>query len=150
MTIGRSYAAALVFLALTGAAAAEAPDDQSGRFTMSPVDGGFLRLDKQTGAVAMCAHTDGEWVCAPVQDRTSTKSDELSKLKAENQALKERVKDLERTPGCKGELPTDEEVDQALDYMERLYKKIRDRIKNLEKPLSPPPADTPTPKAGAL
>lgn len=150
MRIGRSYAAALVLLALSGAAAAEAPDDQSGRFSMSPVDGGFLRLDRQTGAVAMCAHTDGEWVCAPVQDRTSTATNELSKLKEENQALKARMKDLETKSGCKGELPTDEEVDQALDYMERLYKKIRDRLKNLEKPLSPPSSDTPTPKEGAL
>ena len=38
--------------ALATFALAETAADSSGRFTMSPVDGGFLRLDKQTGAVA--------------------------------------------------------------------------------------------------
>ncbi len=59
-------------------AVAEPPADSSGRFTMSPVDGGFLRLDKQTGAVAMCAHTGTDWACKPVEDQSKViSSDEL-------------------------------------------------------------------------
>ena len=57
MAVKTSCVAILIALALSGAAAAETPADPNGRFTMSPVDGGFLRLDKQTGAVAMCART---------------------------------------------------------------------------------------------
>jgi hypothetical protein len=127
---------------------------------MSPVDGGFLRLDKQTGAVAMCARDGNTWACTPVEDHTTAaKSDEISKLEHENKELKERVKALEETLETiklppedpsrgKVQLPTDEEVDQALDYLERVYKKIRDRMKDLDKPLSP--ADKAPPSKGSL
>jgi hypothetical protein len=157
MALKTSCAAILIALALTGSAAAEPPDESNGRYTMSPVDGGFLRLDKQTGAVAMCARSAGDWACNPVQDHTAAApSNELSKLEEENEALKDRIKALEESleagkplpppssgphegpPGGKVQLPTDEEVDQALDYMERIYKKFRDRIKDLDKPASPP------------
>ena len=162
MALKTSCAAVLAVLALTGSAAAETPDVSNGRYTMSPVDGGFLRLDKQTGAVAMCARSSGDWACNPVQDHTAAApSNELSKLEEENEALKDRIKALEESlesgkaapppssgphegpPGGKVQLPTDEEVDQALDYMELIYKKFRDRIKDLDKPASPPapPAD---------
>jgi hypothetical protein len=43
-------------------------------------------------------------------------------------------------------LPSEEEVDQALDYMSRVYKKIRDHIKDLDKPL--PPGEQPPPPPG--
>lgn len=56
------WGATLAALALAGAAVADTADN-AGRFTMSPVDGGFLRLDKETGAVAMCARSGTAWAC---------------------------------------------------------------------------------------
>ena len=98
MALKTSCAAVLAVLALTGSAAAEPPDVSNGRYTMSPVDGGFLRLDKQTGAVAMCARSAGDWACNPVQDHTAAApSNELSKLEEENEALKDRIKALEES-----------------------------------------------------
>lgn len=152
----------LILPALAAFAVAETPADSSRRFTMSPVDGGFLRLDKQTGAVAMCARTGNDWACKPVEDQTKATSNELSRLEAENKELKDRVKALEENletakpapgggplaegpPGGKTQLPTDEEVDQALDYLSRVYKKVREHIKDLDKPL-PPDGATPPPK----
>ncbi len=44
----------------------------------------------------------------------------------------------EGPPGGKMQLPTDQEVDQALDYLERVYKKFRDHVKDLDKPQAPP------------
>jgi hypothetical protein len=154
----------LICPTLAGFAAAETPADSTGRFTMSPVDGGFLRLDKQTGAVAMCARTGNDWACKPVEDLTGAdSSNKLSRLEAENKELKDRVKALqdsletgkpappdtgpqaEGPPGGKAQLPTDEDVDQALDYLSRVYKKVRDHIKDLDKPL--PPDEAAPPKA---
>ncbi len=142
--------------ALAAVAVAEAPEDPSGRFSMSPVDGGVLRLDKQTGAVAMCAKSGNDWACKPINDQSASgPSSAQARLESENKELKVRIKELEELletrppeppplngpladapPGGKAQLPTDEEVDQALDYMTRVYKKIRDRIKDLDKPLS--------------
>jgi hypothetical protein len=153
------YGATLMVLALASAAVADTMDNGGGRFTMSPVDGGFLRLDKQTGAVAMCARSGTAWACTPVEDHTpAAAAAELSKLEQENKDLRDRVKALEETletktpldgpPAGKMQLPTDQEVDQALDYLERVYKKVRDRMKDLDKPLPPPGA--PPPPKGSL
>lgn len=164
-------------LAVTGAA--ETSGIENGRFTMAPVEGGFLRLDTQTGAVAMCANSGSEFACKPVADETRQASSErLSRLEAENRDLKERVRELEALletrppgpppphdgptadgpPGGISQLPTDEEVDQALDYMSRVYKKIRDHIKDLNQPQSKdepakppaPPLETPPAPKGSL
>jgi len=174
MALNATRAAMLGFLALpllATASVAEPPEATEGRFTMSPVEGGFLRLDRQTGSVAMCAKSTNDWTCKPVQDQTAgVATTDLSHLEAENRELKGRVKELEALletrpagpppvdgplaegpPGGKAQLPTDEEVDQALDYLSRVYKKVRDHIKDLDKPIqpdehSPPPGpSTPPP-----
>ena len=44
-------------------ASAPAPSVQEGRFSMTPTQGGFLRLDKETGAVSFCTVDAGLSVC---------------------------------------------------------------------------------------
>lgn len=132
-------------VALAALARAETADDAKSRFAMSPVDGGFLRLDKETGLVAHCAKKADEWLCEPIEDRSKAISEKVARLEAENQTLKDRVKALEESletgkpvtgaepPAGKMQLPTEEEVDKALDYVERIFKKFRDRIDRIEK-----------------
>ena len=160
-----SCSALAITFAICGGAFADTTD-VANRFTMSPVEGGFLRLDKQSGAVALCARAAADWSCKPVEDHAAASlSAEIAKLERDNKELKDQVKELEHRlegsnpawhdkdpiaeepPGGKVQLPTEEEVDQALDYLEHMYKKIRDRIKNLEKPL---PGDGPKPDNNSL
>jgi hypothetical protein len=159
--MARTVAGATVFfLLLAQVALADSAEPSADRYTLSPAEGGFLRLDKQTGAVAMCAKSGADWSCKSIDDRAAAEagSSEIAKLEQENRALKDRVKALEESmesgkglappvegpPGGKIQLPTDQEVDQALDYVERIYKKFRDRIKDLDKPQSPSsPAEPP-------
>lgn len=163
-TAKRSAFFGLLSLPVLATVAVADPANDGGRFTMSPVEGGFLRLDKQTGAVAMCAKSASEWACKPVDDQTADGSLRRSGIEAENRALRDRVKELEdqlasRPPGpphldgppgdgpAGSQLPSEEEVDQALDYMSRVYKKIRDHIRELDKPI--PPNEPPVPPPGA-
>lgn len=136
-------------IALAGTAVrAEPPSDPKGRYTMTPVDGGFMRLDTETGAVALCVKKDSAWACEPVKDGTVAPG-RTSELEAENKALKDRVKALEESKGATArapdnsypteppggsvsQLPTEEEVDKAFDYIEGMYKKLRERIKKFE------------------
>jgi hypothetical protein len=155
-TKNRSRIAAPALLALamtipgmTLPAAAQARD-APGRYTMQPVDGGFLRLDTQTGAVSMCRPgTGGAVTCQPAQGEQDLPS-EVARLRAEISDLKAEVKRLEEIAGLGGrggpqlntqpeklQLPTEQEVDQALDYVERMYKKFRDRLRNLDSSSKP-------------
>lgn len=118
--------------------------DVPGRYTMQPIEGGFLRLDTQTGAVSTCRTGTGNLVlCQPAQEESQGLAKEIAQLRAENIELKAEVKRLQEIAGIqppppgppakKFQLPTEEEVDSALDYVERMFKKFRDRLRNLEK-----------------
>lgn len=166
----------LVFYgALQFPARAQQPDNGAGRYTMTPVDGGFIRLDTQTGGVALCTGKEQTWSCEPLPDRSSARTgDETSRLETENRDLRDRIQALEDrlkvaappteippidTPNGKAQLPSEQEIDQALDYVERVFKKLRDRVQKYQAPSplpdtapSPAPESTPqaAPGSGAL
>lgn len=137
-----SSAAVLAVLTLVPVAyAADAP----GRYAMQPTEGGFYRLDTQTGAVSICRQKPGAGlVCEPAQDEQGLQKD-VERLRAENKTLKEDVKRLEEIagfgakppagksgPASDFKLPSEEDVDKALSYVERMIKKFRDKFRDLE------------------
>ena len=103
----------LIFAAGTAAAGAA---DLPGRYTFEKVPDGYLRLDSATGAVSLCASKDGIWRCNGV-------SDDMAALRADNEKLKQRVEDLEKSRFAIA-LPTDQEVDKLLDW----FGKMADRF----------------------
>lgn len=145
-------ALALAALTLTGMWAL-APDltpawaaDEIGRYTMSPADDGFVRLDTKTGVMALCRREDsGDWACKDMADGQRKLRDELHRLEQENSALKDEIRGLEETLGLADgggkphdsgttlRLPSEEDVDKAFDYLERMAKKLHERMDKLEK-----------------
>jgi hypothetical protein len=133
----------LVALAILPAAAV-ATDDTSGRYTMSPTEDGVVRLDTQTGAMALCQRKDGAWACEDMDDSQRTLMNEIDKLRAENKSLKDQVDHLEETlglgenqsdppsPSTKLVLPSEADVDKAFDYFERMLNKLHERMEKLE------------------
>lgn len=135
---------ALALVALPAGALADTPDDGKGRYALQVVDGGVLRLDKETGAMALCTRKAEQWACEAVQDRSKDDSEKSAKLDDENKQLKDRIKVLEDSlaiaegankadkpdtaPGGNVQLPTEQEVDKAFDYVERIIKKFRERV----------------------
>jgi hypothetical protein len=54
-----------------GAAAALAqsmPDAENGRYVLSPIPDGVLRLDSRTGAVSTCSNNGNGWACYTAPD----------------------------------------------------------------------------------
>lgn len=119
------------------------PAGSPGRFTMHPADGGILRLDTQTGALSMCKQASGSWGCTVMPDDRTALTAEIDRLKAENGALKTSVKRLEDLAGVPSidhgddkkpgmNLPTEEEVDKAMSYVQRMLKKFKEKLKELD------------------
>ncbi|KUO53899.1 MAG: hypothetical protein APF80_17065 [Alphaproteobacteria bacterium BRH_c36] len=131
---------------------------------MSPVEGGFVRLDQETGAMSLCAKNEGAerpdgWACTPMDDDQRSLRDEVGRLKAENAELKDEVRRLEDTfitgkrdggegaqsqqdgppgglpPGMK--LPSEEDVDRAVDYLEGMIRKFRERFEDFGEKTDP-------------
>jgi len=68
-------------------AAAELP----GRFVLEKVDGGFLRLDRDSGTISHCTAQSGQWECKPVKDETMALAAENARLRQENEELKAQL-----------------------------------------------------------
>lgn len=112
-------------LALAGAARAEAPDaplsGDGGRFSMTPADGGFLRLDKETGAVSFCSVKEGGAMCRASADERAALEQEINRLRTENAELKARGG--APAPRASG-VPNEEEFERALSFTERFLRRI--------------------------
>lgn len=135
----RIFAAVVSTLLLTATLpAAETAPPQSGgaRYSFHRVADGFLRLDTQTGAVALCSQQPVGWAClAAAEDRAAFES-EIARLRQENAALEQilRSHGLPLPPATKPasqagghgdqvilRLPDNADLDRAIAFIGRTW-----------------------------
>ena len=102
--------AAATFIAALSAPSARAqstPDGEGGRYKFSPAsDGSMLRLDTRTGNVSNCARRETSgWACYTVPDERDALDAEIGRLQAENNRLKDELKQRDVAVGPKTDAP---------------------------------------------
>jgi hypothetical protein len=123
------------------------PDTNGGRYTLNKVTDGFVRLDTQTGEVALCSQRTVGWACqvAP-EDRAAYESD-IARLRGENAALKQALLShglplpSGATPEPSGthdnditiRLPDNADIDRAVAYVGRLWNRFVDAVNRAQK-----------------
>jgi len=147
--MGAFRAISLLVAAAITPLACLAAEESSGRYTMSPTDGGVIRLDTKTGAMALCTRKANRWACEDMDDSQRLLMSEIDKLRSQNEFLKAQVEQLEETlglgenqtdasrPGATLALPSEEDVDKAFDYFERMLRKLNERLEKLQKERDP-------------
>ncbi|MDF2120001.1 hypothetical protein PY365_31015 [Roseiarcaceae bacterium H3SJ34-1] len=135
----------VAFLAFAAAAATAVPalaqqadsaDQQNGRYTMTPAPDGFLRLDTRTGAVSLCTSAAGNVQCRASADERGALDQEITRLSNENADLRKKLAaatDQAPSARLRNALPTDAEVNGALDQMEKFMRRMM-RIMREEAP----------------
>jgi cell shape-determining protein MreC len=103
----------------------------SSRYVLEKVEQGFLRLDSETGAMALCSAKAGVWECQPVKDQGLDHMAELARLKTENQQLKARLAELEKSR-VQLKLPTDQEVDRMMDVFSKMFDRFLDFAREMD------------------
>ncbi len=119
------------------AAAQSLADDENGRYTLSPVADGVIRLDTRTGAVSTCSKAGAGWACYAVPDERAALDAEIGRLQAENEASRTELEKL------KAELATREptvsgKIDEPLPKTDSLKKpepKVAEGERKIEIPL---------------
>lgn len=133
-------------------AAAQTQAERPGRFAMSPAEGGgFVRLDTETGQMSLCQRRESDWSCRELAEPSRGLDQEIERLRAENQRLRTELRQLEdimlgdrRADGRHAEgqrggrgsmefrLPSEQDLDTAMSYVQRMLRKFREKMKELE------------------
>jgi hypothetical protein len=114
-----------------GAVAAQSmPDTENGRYALSPVADGVLRLDTRTGAVSTCNNNGTGWACYAVPDERAAFDAEIGRLQAENEKLKAQL--AAGMPTVTGKI--DEPMPKT-DSLKKAEPKVGDRERKIEIPL---------------
>lgn len=122
-----AWAGALLMIGVVGAPAQTLPDIENGRYTLSPVADGVVRLDTRTGAVSTCTDKGSGWACYIIPDERAALDAEIGRLQKDNDALKAQL--AERGPAAAGK------TDEALPKQDSLKPKIADGERKIEIPL---------------
>lgn len=161
-----SWLAAAVFaaaMAIGGGlmAAPAAPDGENGRYSMTPIPEGVLRLDTRTGTVSTCTKNDAGWACYAVPDERTALDAEIGRLQAEVEKLKGQLaagptvsgKVDEALPksdqlkkaepkAAEGErkieipLPSDQDVDRVMSFLEKAWRRLIDIANRVQRDVS--------------
>jgi len=124
-------AAALLGLGgIDGAVAQQMPDRENGRYALSPVTDGVIRLDTRTGDVSTCANTGIGWACYAVPDERAALDAEIGRLQADNEKLKAEL--ASRGPVVTGKI--DEPLPKA-DSLKKAEPKVAEGERKIEIPL---------------
>ena len=155
--------AALMFCLAGGHASAGAmPDTENGRYALSPLADGVLRLDTRTGAVSTCNNSGAGWACYAVPDERAALDAEIGRLQADNEKMKAQLAEREPTVSGKIEeplaksdslkkpepkvaegerkieipLPSDRDMDRMMSFLERAWRRLIDMANRVQKDVS--------------
>ena len=135
------------------------PDTENGRYALSPIADGVLRLDTRTGAVSTCSNSGVGWACYAVPDERAAFDSEIGRLQADNEKLRTELAAREPTvPGkideplpkadslkkpepkvAEGErkieipLPSDRDMDRMMSFLERAWRRLVDIANRMQK-----------------
>jgi hypothetical protein len=154
-------AAVLIIMCLSlGSAAAEPPmpDTENGRYTLSPVTDGMIRLDTRTGAVSTCSNSGAGWACYTVPDERAALDAEIGRLQADNEKLRAQLAAREPTvagkideplpktdslrpapPKADAErkieipLPSDRDMDRVMSFLEQAWRRLIEMAQRVQK-----------------
>ncbi|MDR7225102.1 hypothetical protein [Aminobacter aminovorans] len=118
-----------------GLSAVPALAAETQRYQMEKTDKGYVRMDTQTGEMSICEERDSQLVCKLAADERSALQDELGRVQTELKALDERLVKLESslTAQLESKLPTEEEFQKSMGYMERFFRSFMGIVKDMEK-----------------
>jgi len=152
--IAKPIAAVIAALCLTAPTIADevTPDTAGGRYVFRKQADGFVRLDTQTGELALCSQKPVGWVCEAAPEDRAALENVIARLQVENAALKKDIlaRDLPLPPGVMPEqpaaqsseiqngkttlhLPSDADIDRVVTFAGHVWQRFVDAVERAQK-----------------
>jgi hypothetical protein len=155
-----AVAAALMLCGVGAATAESKPESENGRFALSPLADGVVRLDTRSGEVSTCSNTGTGWACYAVPDERAALDAEIGRLQADNDRLKAELaareptvtgkidEPLPKTDSLKTEpkvesqrkieipLPSDRDMDRLMSFLEQAWRRLVDVANRMQKEIA--------------
>lgn len=121
----------LALAALAASISSGVAEDLS-RFSLEKTADGYVRMDNSTGEMSICKEQTGQLVCRLAADDRATLADQLSSMDKRLSAIEGKLSGLEKA-GARpnGDMPTDEEFEKTMGYMEKFFKRFMGVVKDL-------------------
>ncbi len=104
---------------------------QDARFAMEKTEDGYVRMDMRTGAMSLCSVQGDQIVCKMAADERSAFDADLKELENRIVALENQLKSGVPLMSNNG-LPTEEEFERGLGYMEKFMRRFMGIAKELD------------------
>lgn len=132
----------LAAAAVTALSVSPSPAQDVERYRLERTDDGYVRLDTTTGRTTLCQERGGQLVCKMAVEERAAFESQVEDLEARVDALEDRLAALE-TGGRSDELPSEEEFEQTLGYMERFFRRFMGIVEEFDREEKAPPPEPP-------
>jgi len=150
MMILKSAVVAAAALVLTVPALADdaTPDSAGGRYIFNKTADGMVRLDTQSGQVALCSQKTVGWACEAAPEDRAVLVNEIARLRAENAALKKDIlsRGLPLPPGASPllpeppvaqnsitvPLPSDADLDRIAAFANKVWHRFKEMVERAQ------------------
>jgi hypothetical protein len=149
-------------LARIGSAAADSKvESENGRYALSPIPDGVIRLDTRTGDVSTCTNSGTGWACYSVPSERAALDAEIGRLQKDNDKLKAELAAREPTvagktdeplpkadslkkvePKAEAErkieipLPSDRDMDRMMSFLEQAWRRLVEMANRMQKDIA--------------
>jgi hypothetical protein len=150
---------AVLMAGIVSASAQALPDIENGRYSLSPIAEGVIRLDTRTGTVSTCTDKGSGWACYVLPDEHAALDTEIGRLQRDNDKLKAEL--AERGPAVAGKtdealpkqdslkpgksgsadgerkieipLPSERDVDRVMAFVENAWRRLVDMASRIQR-----------------
>src|SRR5262249_22728254 len=102
---------------------------------------GYIRMDTQTGEMSICEERTNQLICRTATEDRGASKDEIDRLQAKLDAIESRIAKLEARPAVpEALLPSEQEFEKSMDYMEKFFHRFMGIMKDFGKDKTGPEA----------
>lgn len=118
---------------------------QDERYQLERTQEGYVRLDTQTGRMSLCVERNSQLICKMAADDHEAYERDLYGMAEKIDKLEQRIARLEAQPPAHEKMPSEEEFEQTLGYMERFFRSFMGIVGEFDQRFGDRKAPEPTP-----